>query len=138
MIMEKEKKTDSELVSDHIKKLPPSISKTVEYLRRVILSADSEVGEQIKWKNPAFYYTGTMKPFNPKEYKRDIIVMNLHKGRILLVLPGGVKLNNISGLMEGSYTDGRRLIIFRDLDHVKTKEKDLVKIIREWLSMVEK
>ncbi|HLF32664.1 MAG TPA: DUF1801 domain-containing protein [Cyclobacteriaceae bacterium] len=136
--MEKEKKTESELVSDHIKKLPPSISKTVGYLRKVILSADREIGERIKWNNPSFYYTGTMKSFDPKEYKREIIVMNLQKERIMLVLPSGAKLNNNSGLMEGNYADGRRLIIFRDLDHVKAREKDIVKIIREWLSMVEK
>ena len=56
-----------------------------------------------------------MKPFDPKEYKRDLIVMNLHKGRIMLVFPSGAKVNDTSGLLEGDYKDGRRLAIFSAL-----------------------
>lgn len=47
------------------------------------------IGEQIKWNNPCFYFTGEMPAFDPKEYKREIVVMNLFKGRIMLVLPSG-------------------------------------------------
>ncbi len=50
------------------------------------------MGERIKWNNPSFYYTGEMKLFDPKEYKREIIVFNLYKRRILLVFPSGQKL----------------------------------------------
>jgi len=49
----------------------------IEYLRQVILSIDSEIAEHIKWNSPAFFFSGEMKPFDPKEYKRDILVMNL-------------------------------------------------------------
>ena len=39
-------------------------------LRKVILAADKTVGEHIKWNHPAFFYTGEMQPFDPKEHKR--------------------------------------------------------------------
>jgi len=55
------------------------------------LSTDKEIGERIKWNNPSFYYTGEMKLFDPKEHKREIIVFNLYKGRIMLVFPSGEK-----------------------------------------------
>ncbi len=42
------------------------------HLRNIILSTDKEIGERIKWNNPSFYYTGEMKPFDPKEYKREL------------------------------------------------------------------
>lgn len=136
--MAKSAKTAEQTVSEHIRKLPASVAKSVEYLRKVILFADKEVVEHIKWDSPAFYYSGEMKPFDPKEYKRDIIVMNLRSKEILLVLPTGGKLKDQSGLLEGEYADGRKLVRFKDLDDIKAKEKSLVKIIREWVSLVEK
>ena len=130
--------TDSEQVSQHIKKLDPSIAPTVEAIRKIILDTDKEIGEQIKWNSPSFYYTGEMKPFNPKEYKRDIAVMNLHKGNILLVFPTGAKVKDTTGLLEGDYTDGRRLVRFKDINDVKAKTKALQTVIKEWLKLIDK
>ncbi len=129
---------DSKGVTEHIKKLDIALSKIIETIRQTILSTDKEIGERIKWNNPSFFYTGKMKPFNPKEYKREIAVFNLFKGRIMLVFPTGAKVNDTSGLLEGEYKDGRRTIIFKDMEDVKTKEKALKNIIKEWLSLVEK
>ena len=133
-----EKLSDEEQVSAHIKKLEPELGKIVEKIRQIILSTDKEIAEQIKWNNPSFYYSGEMKPFDPKEYKRDIVVMNLHKGRIMLVFPSGAKINDTSGLLEGKYKDGRKTVIFKDLEDVKSKEKALKDVIKEWLKLVEK
>lgn len=132
------KLTDSEQVTEHIKKLDPAFGKIIEAIRQIILKSNKEVGEYIKWNNPSFYYTGEMKPFDPKEYKRDIIVMNLYKGKIMLVFPSGAKIKDPSGLLEGDYKDGRRTMIFTDMKDVKTKEKALQNLVKEWLKTVEK
>lgn len=134
----KAKFSDQEQVNEHIKKLEPSVAQVVETLRQIILGTDPEIGERIKWNNPSFYYTGEMVEFDPKEYKRDLIVMNLHKGRIMLVFPSGAKVNDQSGLLEGDYKDGRRIAIFKDLEDVQAKQGALQKIIRDWLKLVEK
>jgi hypothetical protein len=132
------KLSDSEQVTGHIQKLEPGLGKIIQALRTIILSTDKEIGERIKWNNPSFYYTGEMKPFDPKEYKREIIVFNLYKGRIMLVFPSGVKVNDKSGLLQGDYKDGRRTSIFKDMDDVKSKEKKLQAIIKEWLKLIDK
>ncbi|MDB5280117.1 MAG: hypothetical protein JWR61_5072 [Ferruginibacter sp.] len=132
------KLSDEEQVTAHIQQLEPGLQKIVETLRTIILSTDKEIGERIKWNNPSFYYTGGMKPFDPKEYKREIIVFNLFKGRIMLVFPSGAKINDSSGLLEGGYKDGRRLIIFKDMEDVKAKKKILQQVIKKWLELVEK
>jgi hypothetical protein len=132
------KLSDSEQVTGHIKKLDPAVSKIVETIRQIILSTDKEIGERIKWNNPSCYYTGEMKPFDPKEYKREIVVFNLFKGRIMLVFPSGAKVKDTSGLLEGDYKDGRRLITFKDLKDVMTKEKALRKVIKDWIKLVDK
>ena len=137
-IMAKQVLSDQQQVSQHIQKLEPSLGKIIEYIRQFILSTDPEISERIKWNNPSFYYTGEMKPFDPKEYKREIIVMNLHKGKIMLVWPSGAKVKDSSGLLVGDFKDGRKTIVFNDLADVKTKEKLLSKTIRAWLKLVDK
>ena len=132
------KLSDTEQVTQHIKKLDPAISKTIEAIRKIILSTDAAISEHIKWNNPSFYYNREMKHFDPKEYKRDLIVMNLHKGRIMLVFPSGAKVKDSTGFLTGDYKDGRRLTLFADMKEVKSKEKSLQKIIKDWLKLVDK
>jgi hypothetical protein len=79
-----------------------------------------------------------MKPFDPKEYKRDMVVMNLNRGKVLLVFPTGAIIDNKSGLLEGNYADGRKMIRLNNLEEVKLKEKHLRSIIKDWLIKVDK
>jgi hypothetical protein len=132
------KPSNSELITAHIQKLDPVLGGIVQTIRDIILSTDAEIGEEIKWNNPSFYYTGEMKPFDPKEFKRQIIVMNLHKGRIMLVFPSGAKINDTSGFLEGDYKDGRRITIFKDMEDVLAKKDILQNVITTWLTLVEK
>lgn len=131
-------KDNTALVTAYIQNLEPSFGEIVETIRQIILSTDKEIGEEIKWNAPTFYYTGEMKPFDPKEYKRYIIVTNFHKGRILLVFPSGAKVNDTTGFLEGDYKDGRRLVYFKDLADVKAKEEALRNVIKTWLTLIEK
>jgi hypothetical protein len=133
-----EKLSDSDQVNAHVKKLEPNLKKCVELLRKIILSTDKEVGERIKWNNPSFYYTGEMKDFDPKEFKRELIVMNLFKGKIMLVFPSGAKVKDKTGLLEGDYKDGRRIAVFKDLKDIKAKEKKLKNVIVEWMKLIDK
>ena len=132
------KLSDTEQVTAHIQKLDKTIVPAIEKLRQLILGTDNEIGERIKWNNPSFYYTGEMKPFDPKEYKREIVVFNLFKNKIMLVLPSGGRLNDNNGLLQGDYKDGRRIIVFKDLEDIDAKEKLLQNIITEWVKTVDK
>jgi hypothetical protein len=78
-------------------------------------------------------------PFNPKEYKRYIIVFNLFKQDcIRLVFPSGAKVNDTSGLLTGDYADGRRLALFYSSGDVKSKKDTLQHVIKEWLCLLDK
>lgn len=132
------KLSDEEQVEAHIQKLAPENVDIVREIRRIILSVDPQIAERIKWNNPSFYYTGEMQPFDPKEYRREIAVFNLHKGRIMIVFPSGAKVNDQSGLLEGNYTDGRRTTVFDDMEQVNAKRGDLENVIRKWISLVDK
>jgi hypothetical protein len=83
------KSSEPEKVDAYMQRLKHPLADVVEALRRIILSTDREIGEEVKWNAPTFY-TGEMKPFNPKEYKRHLVVFNLYrKDCIRLVFPSG-------------------------------------------------
>ena len=133
------KLTDEQQVAAYFNKLEHPLKNVVEALRKSVLKTDSEIGEQIKWNSPSFYYTGEMKAFDPKEYKRDIVVFNLHKkDSVLLVFPTGTLIEDKSGLLEGKFTDGRKTALFKTLSEVKLKEKDLQTAIKDWLKKIDK
>lgn len=131
-------KNNTELVSEYIQKLDAPLSELVEAIRQLILNTNKEIGEQIKWNSPSFYYTGEMQEFNPKEYKRDIVVINLHKGFPLLVFPTGAKLTDSTGFLEGEYKDGRKIAQIQNMEELKEKATILQKVVADWLNLVEK
>jgi hypothetical protein len=133
------KLSEPDKVDAYMQQCKHPLVKVIEALRKIILSTDKEIGEEIKWNAPTFFYSGEMKPFNPKEYKRYLVVFNLlKKDCIRLVFPSGAKVNDASGLLEGDYADGRRLAMFYDVKDVRSKEKQLQKIIKKWLSLLDK
>ena len=73
------KVSEPDKVNAYLQNLQHPLVEVVEVLRQIILSTDKEIGEEIKWNSPTFFYSGEMKPFNPKEYKRYIVVFNLFK-----------------------------------------------------------
>ncbi len=133
------KKSEPERVDAYINDLKHPLKNVLESLRKIILSTDPEIGEEIKWNAPTFFYAGEMAPFNPKEYKRYLIVSNLfQKDCIRLVFPSGARISDKSGLLTGDYADGRRLALFPTIDEVRRRELALRKAIRKWLDTLDK
>ena len=92
------KASEPDKVDAYMQKLKHPLKEVVAALRQTILSTDPEIGEEIKWNAPTFFYAGEMKPSDPKKYKRYMIVFNLYqKDCIRLVFPSGAKINDRSG-----------------------------------------
>jgi hypothetical protein len=126
-------------VDAYIKNLKHPLGNVVAALRQIILNADSQIGEEIKWNAPTFFFTGEMKLSDPKQYKRYLIVFNLfQKDCIRLVFWGGAKVNDKSGFLQGDYPDGRRLAFFHSLAEVRSNRKQLEKAVRSQLQHLNK
>src|SRR3954466_750921 len=111
------KDSQPEDVDAFIRATTHPLKNVVEELRATILNADSSIGEEVKWNAPAFFYAGPMAPFDPKKYKRHLIVFNLFKKDcVRLVFPTGASIGDTSGLLEGDYADGRRLAVFSSME----------------------
>jgi hypothetical protein len=80
-----------------------------------------------------------MRSFDPKEYKRYLVVSNVYqKDCIRLVFPSGAKINDTSGLLSGEYADCRRLAFFYNMDEVEAKEEALRNAVKTWLGLLNK
>ncbi len=124
-------------VDEYISTLSPLELEFVSYARDFVPGIDPEIREQIKWNSLAFSYSGEMKEFDAKEYKRDLLVVNLHRGKFLLVFPTGTKIPD--QILKGkNYPDGRKILTMDSLDDFKKNEPNLEAGILNWISQIEK
>ncbi len=124
--------SEPEKVGDYLLALDHPLLEIVRSLRSIILEIDPELGEGIFWNAPTFYYTGFLPPFDAKTYKRYIVgfVFN-KKDSIRLVFLNGASVHNHGEILEGNYTDGRRLAVFKTKEEVSKKRESLQLIIKE-------
>jgi hypothetical protein len=73
------KPSEWDKVDAYMNNLKHPLAGVAKALREIILKTDPEIGEEIKWNAPAFFYAGELPPFNPKDYKRHIVVFNFYK-----------------------------------------------------------
>ena len=133
------KPSEPEKVDAYMAKLKHPLTNVVADLRQIILSTNKEIGEEIKWNAPAFFYKGELPPFDPKQYKRHVVVFNLFKQNcIRVVFPSGARVKDESGFLEGDYPDGRRLAFFHDMKEVKSRKPILQRIVKQWLVTLDK
>jgi hypothetical protein len=124
-------------VSEYISTLESSEQEFVNAVRQLVLAIDPEIKEHIKWNSTAFFYSGEMEAFDAKEYKRDLLVINLHRGKFLLVFPTGAKIED-SILKGKNYPDGRKIITLEHLGDLKKIEPAVQAGIVNWINQIEK
>ncbi len=128
------KASDTAAVEAYMRKLRHPLADLAALLRTTILAADPRIGEEIKWNAPAFFFTGPMDPFDPKEYRRHLVVFNFYrKDCIRLVFWHGDRAPDPSGLLEGDYADGRRLAAFSSVAQLKSGKKALTCVLKAQL-----
>jgi hypothetical protein len=128
------KLSDPAAVDAYMQKLKHPLADLAAALRTAILAADASIGEEIKWNAPAFFHTGPMKAFNPKEYRRHLVVLNFFRtDSVRLVFWHGDRANDKSGFLEGEYPDGRRLAVLGSLEQLHMRKKALVAVLKAQL-----
>ena len=130
--------SDPDTVDAYMKTLKHPLRDVAKQLRSTIIGTHKAIGEGIFWNAPTFYFTGPMKPFDPKTYERYIVGFNFFKPDcVRLIFLRGAEVKDPNGILEGSYVDGRRLLLIRSLEDLQRKEKDLKRIIKELVKKVD-
>lgn len=119
-------------VEDFLMNLEHPFSAEIEEVRKIVLSANKELTEHIKWNAPSFAING-----------EDRITFNLQgKGFFRLVFHCGAKvrdgksdarlIEDTTGLLEWAASD-RAIAKFTDMEDVKRKKDVLVRVTNMWL-----
>ncbi|MGE0640875.1 MAG: DUF1801 domain-containing protein [Thermoanaerobaculia bacterium] len=127
--------SDPGAVDAYMKALVHPLAGLAAAVRREILDADPEIGEEIKWNAPAFFYTGPMEPFPAKEYRRHLVVFNFYRKESLrLVFWHGDRAEDRTGFLQGDYADGRRIASLSTVDELAARRKALRAALQEQLA----
>ena len=129
---------NGQLVIDHISGMGSPHREIILAIRGILLDADESIAEQIKWNSPSFFYTGEMKAFRANEYKRDLAVIRLHRGTVLLIFPTGNRIDERIPLKGQNYPDGRKIVSFEDLEEVHRNAEALTRAVLDWIGGIEK
>ena len=121
------KLTDEEQVKEWMNKLDPEMKPAIESVRKIIKAAGPKLSERIKWNAPSYYYKEDIVTFGPIRSKDKIILVFHH--------PSIVKIK--SDLLQGDYKD-RRLAYLNSEKEIKDAKKELERIIKESVQLIEK
>jgi len=127
MAKARSKPTEAEQVNDWIDKLDASFKPSVNAVRKIIKTAAEKLNERVKWNAPSYYYKEDIVTFGPTK-ARDKIVLVFHH-------PNIVKIR--SELLQGNYKD-RRLVYLNSMKEIKDAQKELERIIKESVAMIDK
>jgi uncharacterized protein YdhG (YjbR/CyaY superfamily) len=123
-----------EAVAAFMTNLNHPLKKTMEVTREIILSANKELTEHIKWNAPSFCIHGEDRiTFNI--HKNDSILIIFHRGAKVKDTKGkGPLFNDTTGLLEWLSTD-RAMIKFTSLEDVSSKKANLKKVVKLWIQL---
>lgn len=119
-------------VEAHIAALDHPLKTDIEALRRLILSTDASVGEEVKWNSPSFHtgeHFATMR-LNGREPLQLILHLGAKKAR----MPDGV-IEEPSGLLRWLGPD-RACVTFTGPGQVAARADALRAILRQWTGHV--
>jgi hypothetical protein len=119
-------------VVEFLNNLEHPLKQEIEEVRSIILSANQEFTEHIKWKAPSFCIN-----------KEDRITFNLQgNGFFRLIFHCGAKvkeqagkgrlIDDTTGLLDWAAND-RAIIKFTDMNDVQAKKDKLVDVIIKWI-----
>lgn len=125
--MAKAKLSEEDQVKEWMDKIDPSFKTSINAVRKIIKAAGPKLKERIKWNAPSYYYKEDIVTFGPTKAKDKLILVFHH--------PDIVKIK--SDLLQGTFKD-RRLVYLNSTREIKDAQKELERIIRESVAMMDK
>ena len=120
------KLSEPEQVNKWMKNFDPVMRSAIDAVRNIIKAAGPQLNERIKWNAPSYYYKEDIVTFGPVRSKDKIILVFHH--------PSIIKIN--SALLQGDYKD-RRLVYLNSMDEIKHAKKELERIVKESIQLVD-
>jgi uncharacterized protein YdhG (YjbR/CyaY superfamily) len=110
------------------------LRKEIDILREIILSANIDLSENIKWNSPNYVFgeedriTMRIQPITSKQ-----IQLIFHRGAKVKEQPKSKLITDSSGILVWKEND-RAIATFKNIQDIETKKTDLLNIINEWIT----
>ncbi|MBC6110792.1 DUF1801 domain-containing protein [Pedobacter fastidiosus] len=113
-----------EEVDVYLENLDHPFKAEVELLRSIILSANDQLEERIKWNSPSFYFVKDFAAFNLRAKGYVQIIFIFYDGNII----------ESEGLLQGKWKD-RREARFYSLIDIHNKTSQLKDFVNDWIKL---
>lgn len=127
----KSRKGAAGTVDEFMRDLEHPLKAEIQALRSIILGADPEITEGIKWKVPSFArgeYFATLHLRAP-----DGVHVIFHLGAKVRDLgPDGISVADPTGLLQWLAKD-RAIAKFKDMAAIQNRRAELEALVREWI-----
>ena len=126
-----------DVVNEYYAKLNHPLKDVLVVLQQILLATHSDIQEHIKWNSPCFSFNGEMESFDPKDYKRDLLVVHLRKSEyLLLIFPNGKLLSDPNSILQGKFPDNRKSITLTSMEDLQVIKNDLIQLALEWVQSI--
>ena len=112
-------------VTEFLSNLENPLINEINAVRDIILSASSQITEDIKWSAPSFAYKDNMATFNPRAKK--FVNLTFHKGALI---------NDETGLLVGDNKEAR-VARFHSMEDVLAKKEALETVVQKWIKVMD-
>lgn len=121
-----------EQVLKFLAELEHPLKPEIEEVRRIILRADEQLTEHIKWNAPSFCHRDEDRfTFNLRG--KGFFTLVFHRGaKVKDPVENGTLIEDTTGLLQWMAND-RATVTFSDMDDVIAKQDRLTKLIHAWL-----
>jgi hypothetical protein len=124
----------SKEVNDFLDELNHPFRKEIEFLRNVVLSADNNLTENIKWNGPNYCFNNddriTMR-IQPTTSKQ--IQLIFHRGAKKQEQPTDKMITSKSKILVWKEND-RAIASFKNMQDIDNAKTELTEIIKQWIS----
>ncbi len=121
-----------EQVADFMRTVKHPLKTAMVALRELILNANKDITEHVKWSAPSFCFGGDDRiTFNL--HKNDCVMLIFHRGAKGKEVKGKAPIfNDTTGLLEW-LSNERAVIKIYSLDEVNEKKAKLIKVVKQWI-----
>lgn len=126
--------THSNSVIDLINRLEHPLKPEIKALRQIILNANDQIREEIKWNSPSFYINQHFATLNL--HSKQFILIIFHRGASPKYQPtSSMEIHDPDGIIEWLGKD-RGAIKFTNMADVNDKKVALINIINQWIHQI--
>lgn len=111
-------------VDEFINQLNHPYKEEILLLRSIMINANSDIKERVKWNAPSFYSKKDMAAFNLRAKGYVQIIFIFYDGKMI----------EDPSFLQGSWKD-RREARFYGVEDVKMKQSALEQFVNDWLSL---